>query len=148
MMQELLEERFRLKAHHEQKIVPGYALVIAKGGARLQANKGAPFIGMQGGYTFKFQNVSVADFARYLEAPVQGPVIDRTGIKGMYDFDLKYGPHGPDDPVFERIPENLYANLPDIFTVLQEKYGLKLVPEKLGMDTLVIDHLDKVPTEN
>ncbi len=43
LLRNLLEERFHLKAHPEQKIVPGYALVIAKGGAKLQPNKGAPF---------------------------------------------------------------------------------------------------------
>jgi uncharacterized protein (TIGR03435 family) len=154
LLRNLLEERFHLRAHHAPKIVPGYALVVAKGGPRLQANKGAPFTGMQGGYILKFQNVSVADFAGYLtgpvngSGPVKGPVIDRTGIKGMYDFDLKYGPHDPDDAVWAQIPKDLYANLPDIFTVLEEKYGLKLVPENVTMDTLVIDHVDKVPTEN
>ncbi len=154
LLQNLLEERFHLKTHHEQKIVPGYALVIAKGGPRLQPNKGTPFQGMYGGYMMKYQNVSVEDFAGYLagpvngQGPIKGPVIDRTGLKGMYDFDLKYGRHDPDDPGFAQIPENLYANLPDIFTVLQEKYGLKLVPEKITIDTLVIDHVDRVPTDN
>jgi uncharacterized protein (TIGR03435 family) len=149
LLRNLLEERFHLKSHREQKMVPGYALVIAKGGAKLQPNKGAPFIGIQGGYTLRFRNVSVTDFARwYLEKPVKGPVVDRTGIKGMYDFDLKYGPRDPDDPVFARIAQNLYAGLPDIFTVLQEKYGLKLVPEKVAIQTLVIDHVDRAPTEN
>lgn len=149
LLKNLLEERFHLKTHHEQKIIPGYALVVAKGGARLQPNKGTPFAGAQGGYIIKFQNVSVADFARYyLAGPVKGPVIDRTGIKGMYDFDLKYGPHDADDPAWAQIPKDLYANLPDLFTVLEEKYGLKLVPEKVTVDTLVIDHVDKVPTEN
>jgi uncharacterized protein (TIGR03435 family) len=154
MLQNLLEERFHLKARHEQKIVAGYALVVAKNGPRLQPNKGAPFQGMFAGYEIRYQNVSVADFAVSLagrangRGPVKGPIIDRTGIKGKYDFDLKYGPHDPDDSDFAQIPENLYANLPDIFTVLQEKYGLKLVPEKITIDTLVIDHVDKVPTEN
>jgi uncharacterized protein (TIGR03435 family) len=150
LLRNLLEERFHLKARLDRKIVPGYALVIAKGGPRLQPNKGAPFLGIQGGYTIKWQNVSLEGFARALEHPVKQPVIDKTGIKGMYDFDLKYGPHGlaSEDPVFANIPESAYANLPDIFTVLQEKLGLKLVPEKVTIDTLVIDHIDKVPTEN
>lgn len=38
--------------------------------------------------------------------------------------------------------------LPDIFTVLQEQYGLRLVSEKVAVDTLVIDHIDRVPVEN
>lgn len=98
----------------------------------------------------KWQNVSVEYFAKSLENPVRRPIIDKTGIKGMYDFDLKYGPHGlaSEDPVFAKIPESAYTNLPDIFTVLEEQFGLKLVPEKVTIDTLVIDHVDKVPMEN
>ena len=150
MLRNLLEERFHLKTHPGQKIVPGYALTIAKGGPRLPPNRGAPFLGMEGGYTMKWQNVSMERFAQALEKAAGGPVIDRTGIKGTYDFDLKFGPHGPasDDPVFAHIPENLYANLPDIFTAVQEKLGLKLVPEKISMDTLVIEHVERKPTEN
>ena len=85
-----------------------------------------------------------------LAKPVKAPVIDKTGIKGVYDFDLKYGPHGlaSEDSVFASIPESVYANLPDIFTVVQEKLGLKLEPEKVTIDMLVIDHVEKVPTEN
>jgi uncharacterized protein (TIGR03435 family) len=142
LLQNLLEEHFHLKAHHEQKIVPGYALVIAKGGARLQPNKGAPIGGFMGGPVIKFQNMSVESFAKVITKPVNQPVIDRTGLKGTYDFDLRFAPQdlARDDPQF--------ANLPDIFTVLQEQLGLKLVPEKVTVDTLVIDHADKVPTEN
>jgi uncharacterized protein (TIGR03435 family) len=150
LLQNLLEERFHLKARRERKIVPGYALVIAKGGPRLQPNKGAPVFGMEGSFRIKWQNVSVESFARALVNAVKQPVIDKTGIKGMYDFDLEYGPHGlaSEDPVFANLPERFYANLPDIFTVLREKLGLKLVPEKVAIDTLVIDRVDKVPTEN
>jgi hypothetical protein len=47
--------------------------------------------------------------------------------------------------------ENVYAapsSLPSIFTALQEQLGLKLVSQKVPVDTLVIDHVDKIPTEN
>ena len=146
MLQNLLEERFHLKAHREPKIVPGYALTIPNGSAKLQPNKGAPSFGMFGGFNIKFQNISLESFARVLAGPLKQPVIDRTGLTGMYDFDFKFAPRESisNDPAFAE----QYANLPDIFTVLQEQYGLKLVPEKITLDTLVIDHVEKIPTEN
>ena len=146
MLRTLLEERFHLKAHREPKIVPGYALTIPNGGAKLQPNKGAPSFGMFGGFNIKFQNISLESFARVLAGPLKQPVIDRTGLTGMYDFDFKFAPRESisNDPAFAE----QYAGLPDIVTVLQEQYGLKLVAEKITLDTLVIDHVDKIPTEN
>jgi uncharacterized protein (TIGR03435 family) len=142
LMQNLLQERFHLVAHRQQKVVPGFALVIAKGGPKLQPNKGAPAGGFFGGPYFKFQNMSVEHFSKVLESPVKKPIVDKTGLTGMYDFDLKYAPTdaAANNPAA--------AGLPDIFTVLQEQLGLKLVPQPVTIKTLIIDHVDKIPTEN
>jgi uncharacterized protein (TIGR03435 family) len=64
-------------------------------------------------------------------------VVDRTGLTGTYDFTLSYAP--ANDP---------NSSLPDFFTALQEQLGLKLQPQKIPVDFLVIDHTDRVPTEN
>ena len=141
LLQNLLQERFHVKVHHEHKIVPGYALVIAKGGPKLQQNKGAPFHGMIGNSEIKFWNESIKSFALIFETPVERPIVDRTGLEGTYDFDLNFAP--------EDTPSNPSdSKLPDIFTALQEQLGLKLVPQKVPIDTLIIDHVDKIPTEN
>lgn len=143
MLRTLLEERFHLKIHVEQRTVPGYALAIAKGGSKLRPNKGAPFLGIAGGFELKFQNVPAEYVGKWIGDEVKKPVVDKTGLTGMYDFDLKFRPAtGPfvDDPRF--------ANLPDIFTAVQEQLGLKLVPEKVRGDYLVIEQVDKIPTEN
>jgi len=72
-----------------------------------------------------------------LKIPAGRPVIDKTGIVGKYDFTLKYATANHPD-----------SNLPDLFTAVQEQFGLKLVPQKVPVETLVIDHVDKIPTEN
>ena len=143
LMKNLLQERFHLKVHHEQKIVPGYALVIAKGGSKLQPTKGTPSVQFLGGYEFKFQNVSVEYLGKLIGWEIKQPVVDKTGIQGMFDVDLKFAPEdGPlkDDPRF--------ASLPNIFNAVQEQFGLKLVPQKVPVDYLVIDRVDKIPTED
>ena len=143
LMKNLLQERFHLKVHHEQKIVPGYALVIAKGGSKLQPTKGTPSVQFLGGYEFKFQNVSVEYLGKLIGWEIKQPVVDKTGIQGMFDADLKFAPEdGPlkDDPRF--------ASLPNIFNAVQEQFGLKLVPQKVPVDYLVIDRVDKIPTED
>jgi len=141
LLQTLLEERFHLKIHHVQKMVSGYALVIAKGGSKLQPNKGAPFHGMVGETEIKFWNESVKSFAIRIANPAGRPVVDRTGLEGTYDFDLKFATE--DTPI-----DSADSNLPDLFTAVQEQFGLKLVPQKVPVETLVIDHVDKIPTEN
>jgi uncharacterized protein (TIGR03435 family) len=137
LLRNLFVERFHLVVHREQKIVPGYALVIAKGGSKLQPNKGAPFHGMIGDNEIRFWNESIKSFVDILESPVDRPIIDRTGLDGTYDIALKFAT--ADDP---------NSDLPDIFTALQEQLGLKLVPQKVPVEILVIDHVDKIPTEN
>jgi uncharacterized protein (TIGR03435 family) len=40
------------------------------------------------------------------------------------------------------------SDLPDLFTAVQEQLGLKLESQKVPVDYLVIDHLERTPTEN
>jgi uncharacterized protein (TIGR03435 family) len=124
LLRNLLEERFHLEAHHEQKIVPGYALVIAKGGLKLRANTGAPFLGMNSGFEFKFQDMSVDVIANSVEHELKQPVVDKTGLGGKYDFDLIFTrDDSPND-----VPHPDYGS---IFVAIEKQLGLKLVPEKI-----------------
>lgn len=98
---------------------------------------------MNAGFELKFEDGSMQGLAQLLKQAAKGPVIDKTGLTGAYDFDLKFAPSdGPlaDDPHV--------ADLPNLFTAVQEQLGLKLVPHNVTIDTLVIDHVDKIPTEN
>lgn len=143
LLQNLLAERFHLKVHRDQKILPGYALTVAKGGPKLKPTQGGPFFRIIDPTTgYKIQNDSVANFAKAIAVAVQKPVADKTGLDGQYDFELKFAPdEGPtrDDP--------RYASLPDIFTALQVQLGLKLVPQKIPVDFIVVDHVE-APSEN
>ena len=66
---------------------------------------------------------------------------DATGLTGKHDFNLTFSlPNARSDG-----PE---IRLPDIFTALQEQLGLRLEAKKLAIDVVVVDHAEKVPTDN
>ena len=83
------------------------------------------------------QNIPMRSLAAMLSHPIGGPVVDKTEIAGNYDFKLSYAPEGATD-----------STLPSIFTAVQDQLGLKLEPQKVPVEMLVIDHVEKVPTEN
>jgi uncharacterized protein (TIGR03435 family) len=144
MLRTLLEERFHLKVHSERRAIPGYALTIAKGGPKLKVHVDIPSAGFYGGTEFKFQNVSAEYVGKLIGWELKQPVVDKTGLTGMYDVDLKFAPEEgsplKDDPRF--------ATLPSIFTAVQEQLGLKLVRQEVPQDYVVVDQVDKIPTEN
>ena len=140
LLQNLLQQRFHLVAHHETKIASGFALIVAKGGPKLHASKEGSerhFYILPNGIDMRHAGIATLAGALASQGAAGGPVIDKTGIQGEYDITLHYATVG-----------NPSSNLPDIFTALQEQLGLKLVPQKVPVDFLVIDHADKVPTEN
>lgn len=137
-LQNLLAIRFHLVAHRETRYVSGYSLVIAKGGPKLTAAKEAS----TGGYILndgiKIPGASIKTLASMLATPAGRPVIDKTGLTGTYNMDLKYAPEGSPD-----------SDLPSMFAALQEQLGLKLEPQKdVPITVLVVDDVDKVPTPN
>jgi uncharacterized protein (TIGR03435 family) len=69
-------------------------------------------------------------------AMVDGPVVDKTNITSAIDFELRWT---PDDKVD--------GEYPSVFTAVQEQLGLKLEPQRLPVEVLVIDHVER-PTEN
>jgi uncharacterized protein (TIGR03435 family) len=97
VMQQLLADRFKLVVHTETRQLPVYALVVAKGGSKLEAAK-IPSGGMTRGRTGQFtaEAVTSADLAhsltRILANELGRVVIDQTGLSGKYDVTLKWTP--------------------------------------------------------
>jgi uncharacterized protein (TIGR03435 family) len=136
-MQALLKERFQLTTHRGSKEAAGYALVAANGGAKLKQSKekaSQPIIlpdRLQG------SGMEIGTLAGMLARVVRRPVIDKTGIAGLYEIKLSYAPENAAD-----------TSLPSVFTALQQQLGLKLEPQKVPVETLVIDRIEKIPAEN
>jgi len=141
IFQKAMEERFKIAVHRETKGLPVYDLVIAKGDLKLTATK----MGSAGGSSvmnrgsLKAKGVPVQNLLGFLAGVVHRPVIDKTGLTGVYDIELKWTP--------EDAPAGTEETGPSIFTALQEQLGLQLVASKGMVETLIVDHAEK-PSED
>jgi uncharacterized protein (TIGR03435 family) len=76
------------------------------------------------------------------------PVVDRTGLSGIFDFTLEFAPiTGPGSEPGTTGSASDQPALPSMFTALEEQLGLKLESQKGPIDVIVIDHVEK-PSEN
>lgn len=138
MLQSLLQERFHLGVHRATKNHSGYALVLDKNGPKFVERK-TPGLGLglgQGHLTGL--GASMEMLADELSSQLESPIIDKTGLKGVYNFKLTWTP----DELTSDAAE------PSVFSALREQMGLKLLPVKdVPVEELVIDHLEG-PSEN
>jgi uncharacterized protein (TIGR03435 family) len=152
MLQTLLAERFKLLVHLETKIVPGYALVLAKSGPKLTKAKDPETTQIGGGGSAgrtRFAGASMKQLAAALSFSLGQPIEDKTGVEGAFDFDLEYAQDERGVPSMgERADQKAADPLPSFFTALQEQLGLKLEARKIPVELVVVDHAEKVPTEN
>lgn len=134
MLQALLADRFELALHRETRETAVYALVVAKNGPKLHRSAPDAQYSMRVGLTgMSATNMSLHDFAETLSGYARHNVIDKTGLRGDFDFKFDWSPQDPESP--------------SIFTALQEQLGLRLESEKGPVEFLVIDHAEK-PSEN
>ena len=139
-LQNLLHQRFHLVAHTEMRLGRGYALVIAKGGPQLTPTRGDHFPGFRIDVSpgqMRGINWSMLQLVKYLTPAAGFPVVDETGITGSYDIGFTYEPK-----------PNADGALPSLDVALKEATGLMLKPQRVPIETLVIDSVDKVPTAN
>ena len=159
MLQNLLAERFKLVLHRETKEVPVYELTVAKGGSKLQhpedvpcslrepGNPGAPLKPGEKPNCMMRLHSSIADFSAAIQPLFDRPVIDKTGITGMFEFRLIWAFDPAAGPT--RGPGTVPSDPsgPSIFTALQEQLGLKLESAKGPVEVLAIDSVQR-PSEN
>jgi len=140
MLQALLADRFKLRVHYESKIQSVDQLIIAKSGPKLkqwpadQKPRGISW----GDNRIRIQGAGMDNLAFILSDALGRTVVDKTGLTGSYDIDLKWT---PDDQ------QGKPDAGPTLVTALQEQLGLKLDSAKGPVDTLVIDNVEK-PSEN
>jgi uncharacterized protein (TIGR03435 family) len=176
MMQNLLAERFHLKVHKHSREFPAWEMTVAKSGLRLKesaiasqtteqisrpskvGDDGFPVLpANRPGNSIKFtivdgymigrltaQQQPVSSLTRDFLGSQDPPIVDKTGLSGKYDFKLEFSRELSGPP---RTDANV-PPVPDLFTAVQQQLGLQLVPKKLPFDVVVVDSVDRVPTEN
>lgn len=133
MLRSLLADRFALRLNHEKKTIPVYALVVAKTGSRLTKSTPAEGNGLSvGGGHLKATALSMDDLAEYLSQMHESDnclILNRTGLKGTYDFQMSWSRDGDD------AGDSPY---PVFFTALEEQLGLKIEPDRAPVDVVVV----------
>lgn len=184
LVQSLLADRFKLKVRRETRQLPVFALIVAKNGPKLTESKLPPPSPIGANTPGPRVRSGVGVFPGKVEAtsapisllvsllsrdPDLGgrTVVDETGLKGSYDFTLKWTPEfqrggmaggpgpaegsGPGGAPSEngQAADSTQADAsgPSLFTALQEQLGLRLKPAKGPVEVLVIDHIEP-PTPN
>jgi bla regulator protein BlaR1 len=154
MLQSMLADRCKLTVHRDTKEESVYSLVLAKNGPKFKESgptaphpHGGPIPG--GG---EFLSSDSEGFMHFYGAPLSAvavvlsnvtgrPVQDDTGLTGRYDLAIQRPHMSTPSQGVSAIDDG-----PTIFSIVGD-LGLKLVPAKRSVETLVIDHIEP-PSEN
>jgi uncharacterized protein (TIGR03435 family) len=164
MLQSVLEERFKLQAHHEMRDMPGFNMVVAKSGLKVKAWQegtcaasdpfkpppepiaGAPRLPHCGNnlthatgpkMAWSGVKIDMDGVAGALTAALRRQVINQTGFKGNFDLELEW----TTDPALGDAAGDDTG--PSLFTLLEDKLGVKLEQTKIATEVLVVDHVEK-----
>jgi uncharacterized protein (TIGR03435 family) len=169
MLQALLEDRFKLRVRREPKEQLVYALVVGKGGPKLEKSKfqeqdcgetGAKLIsnpachfldgGQEGG--LHGASVTLANVVEYVNEFTDRPLFEKTGLTGFYNIQTEgWAPMIVTPPGPAGAPQGGDATVnnsdrPTLFDVF-EKLGLRMEPQRAVIEMFVIDHVER-PSEN
>jgi bla regulator protein blaR1 len=176
MLKALLSNRFKVSLHPQTQTVPAYDLVVDEGGPKLQQVDGIRMMHMERG-ELTSSGTPIEFLAQQLSLRLGQAVIDKTGLKGTYAFNLHWTPDAAEDQRLEQGGEGVRqlvtirstdpsdgqrvklhaeqavrtqspnATAPPLFAALQDQLGLKLEPQTEPIQILVIDHAE-APAEN
>jgi uncharacterized protein (TIGR03435 family) len=150
MLQSLIAERFHLTQHSETREMRVYELVVDKSGSKIHPVKSGETTSAQGGFHFHGDMRQFADLlAVQLSIPAssnpseparastsQIPVVDKTGMPGIFDFSVDMRPE---------LGTDMFAAWQ---RALQDQLGLKIESRKEDLTVLVVDQAAKIPTAN
>jgi uncharacterized protein (TIGR03435 family) len=161
MLLKILQDRFHFQAHLETKTLPVYDLIVAKGGPKFTGD-GATAADIhaavaKSGFThggtlmndgeLTGSAMPLSSLAYDLSGTVGRTIIDKTGLTGNYDFELKWTPERATASGADNGQTDDQNSASSLFTALQEQLGLKLQSSKGPVETLVVDHVE-MPSEN
>lgn len=178
MWQDLLAERFHLRVHFAKKEFPVYELSATRDGPKLVKSGDVPAPPVPGfpvvavgshratasapprtvRQTFRsFSWIEFTQLLGWVVAPLDqgwsgyfslGKIVDKTGLDGLYDFTFEFAGRLQSGAYMPPLPDGELDTASPFFDALRQQLGLKLEEKKAMLDVLVVDHADRVPTEN
>jgi uncharacterized protein (TIGR03435 family) len=158
MLQSLLEERFGLVVRREQRAMEHSILVVARedgrlgsGLAKCQWPKYPPAPKRirvpPGGVPLAGTCLPASSIADSVAYSMQAPIVDGTGLAGLWNYQLVFSPSPPRTPSGDAAPLPASDQAPPLPIALEEQLGLKLKTSRDPVDVLVIEAV-RQPTEN
>jgi uncharacterized protein (TIGR03435 family) len=148
MLQNLYAERFHLVLHRETRQMPTYSLVVAKAGAKFQpVEDGSQSTSGRPGH-LEATSITMDKLANLLSRMTGQPVVNETGLTGVFTFTLEWTPDETQRSEGSREAETHNVGGPSLFSALQEQLGLKLEGKKAPAEVLIVDRVERTPTEN
>jgi bla regulator protein blaR1 len=153
-LQNALADRFKLTFHRETSELPGYDLVVGSGGPKLTevpAGSVTPeksrMFSAPPGHMIATQ-VTMEEFARALSSQTACPVVDKTGLTGVYDFALDWTMTPPQpDQSGTAFPAPSPESVRSLLKAVPEQLGLELTPQTAAVEMLIIDNAEQVTGE-
>lgn len=155
MLQTLLAERLKLAVHRESRTMSVYELMVGRDGPRMKEVDPSKFVDailwspVRSGFSGE---LTMGNLAKLLSEQLDRLVLDSTGLKAIYDVTLHWTPDeasalpGPNEPGPQPLPVTTGPS--NIFPAIQRDLGLKLEARREPVEVLVVDHVERVPTEN
>lgn len=145
MMRTLLAERFKLVVHRETRELDAYTLVTDTGGPRVRISNNDEPAGpnpfrMSDAGMLQGTQVTTDMLANVLSNQLGRSVQNMTKLTGKFDFTLRWAP--------DTVAAVDFQDRPTLFTAIREQLGFRLVAQKRSVEVVVIDRVEKTPTEN
>jgi uncharacterized protein (TIGR03435 family) len=157
MFRQVLTDRFRLAMRVENKSMPVYALTVAPGGPKLRQSELADcifdtapdgchsfIIGF--GHPLNARAIDMDDLAHYIENWTDLPVIDRTGLTGLYKVNSEgWRPMRLPPPPPNGAGNVDFTHLPTVDTILA-RLGLEIIKQDADLPVYTVEHIERPPT--
>jgi uncharacterized protein (TIGR03435 family) len=146
MLRALLADRFKLAVHRETKEMQAYIVTIGKNGHKMKPSEGEGEMEVKPtgkGLQVLFTHVTLAQLSEMAQSPLQGIVVDQTGLQGAWDFTLDMGP-----AMMMQRPETKEEAIGMMIQIMSEQLGIKIDQKKTAAEVLVIERAEKIPAEN
>jgi uncharacterized protein (TIGR03435 family) len=147
MMQKLLADRFKLEFHRETKELQALILTVGKNGHKLKEveQEGSPSFST-GRMNLTGKGATIAQLILFLSAQLRQPIVDQTGLAVRYDYFMDINAYITEEMRSQPGPP---AEAPSIVAqALQSQLGLRVDAKKTPLEVLVVDKIEKTPTEN